>query len=162
METERTYLRPFTMNDIDNAYKWFSNLNVMKYTPSGIDKSINATKKRIIHYIEHHQEHGFSKYIISDIKNSMPIGDAGVLWLDELNSFELGFRLIQEKWNQGYGTEVASAWINEMKKHKVINIMAFAHEDNIYSCKILDKCHFTYLEKRVILGMESNLYVKDL
>ncbi len=161
MKTTRTYLRPFVPGDIKEAYQWFSNPEVMKYTPTGIDATIKTTEKRIEHYIDHQKEYGFSKYIVIDSTTREAIGDAGVLWSDELKGFELGFRLMQDIWNRGYGTEIASAWVRKMEDYRVISLLAFTHEKNTASRRVLEKCGFWWRGKQVIMGMESLVYRYD-
>src|SRR5215475_2653427 len=56
---------------------------VMRFTPSGPDTSIYQTKARLANYQEHQTEHGFSKWIVLDRHLSRPIGDSGLLVLQE-------------------------------------------------------------------------------
>jgi|SRR5215472_8995684 len=111
IETERLILRPFEVADSETAFAWFGDPVVMRFTPSGPDPSIEHTEARVGKYREHQSAHGFSKWIILERHNKLPIGDSGLLLLPEYGWIDLGFRLAQPKWGKGFATEAASAWV---------------------------------------------------
>ncbi len=96
IETRRLILRPFESGDVETAFAWFGDPIVMRFTPSGPDTSIEQTKARLANYQEHQAEHGFSRWIVLDRHLRRPIGDSGLLALQEYGWIDLGFRLGQQ------------------------------------------------------------------
>lgn len=60
IETERLILRPFEAFDAAAAFGWFGDPVVMRFTPTGPDKSIEGTEARLTLFMEHQKAHGFS------------------------------------------------------------------------------------------------------
>jgi ribosomal-protein-alanine N-acetyltransferase len=81
--TNRVTMRPFEPSDAEAAFAWFGAPVVMRFTPTGPDESLEHTEARLAKYQEHQAAHGFSKWIIMDRSSETPIGDAGLLVLDE-------------------------------------------------------------------------------
>jgi ribosomal-protein-alanine N-acetyltransferase len=52
LQTSRTILIPFSTGHATEAFTWFSDPEVMKFTPFGPDKSVDATLDRLRHYLE--------------------------------------------------------------------------------------------------------------
>jgi Acetyltransferase (GNAT) domain len=76
IDTDRMRLRPFISDDVQFAFDWFGDPLVMRFTPSGPDRSMEQTAARIANYKRHQSEHGFSKWIIIERGSGRPIGDA--------------------------------------------------------------------------------------
>src|SRR5258706_8754895 len=102
IETGRLVLRPFESGDVEAAFAWFGDPIVMRFTPNGPDTSIELTKARLGNYQEHQTEQGFSRWIVLDRHSGRPIGDSGLLALQEYGWIDLGFRLAQPYWAHGW------------------------------------------------------------
>src|SRR5215469_6986777 len=111
IQTGRLTLRPFTPEDVREAFGWFGHPVVMFYTPSGPDRDMADTAARIASYQRHQTEWGFSKWIIADHNSGRPIGDAGLLFTPDYDWVDFGYRLARPYWGQGLATEAASAWV---------------------------------------------------
>jgi RimJ/RimL family protein N-acetyltransferase len=53
LETLRLCIEPFTSDDAAAAFAWFSDPEVMRFIPTGPDRSMEETEKRLARYIEH-------------------------------------------------------------------------------------------------------------
>lgn len=53
IETPRLVMRPFEVADVEQAFLWFGDPQVMRYTPTGPDASIERTGERLARYREH-------------------------------------------------------------------------------------------------------------
>jgi len=150
IETGRLVLRPFESGDVGAAFAWFGDPIVMRFTPNGPDTSIELTKARLANYQEHQTEHGFSRWIVLDRHSGRPIGDSGLLALQEYGWIDLGFRLAQPYWGQGLATEAASAWIQAaFDDFHIDRLTAFAHPANVASIRVLAKLRF-HAERLII------------
>jgi RimJ/RimL family protein N-acetyltransferase len=159
LQTTRTVMRPFSEADVIEAFSWFGDPAVMKFTPHGPDATIESTIERIKHYLEHQSNYGCAKWIILERNSMKPIGDAGPMYFPECQSFELGYRLLPGYWNKGLATEVALAWVQlRFQIPGLMNLMAFTHPENAASIRVLEKVGFNFSHRDHLMGMESMVF----
>ena len=159
MLTNRLLLRPFESSDVEAAFEWFSDPAVMRFTPSGPDKSIDDTNARLKKYQEHQIVHGFSKWIVLDRETDRPIGDAGLLVLQDYDWIDFGYRLAQSYWGKGLATEAGPEWIRAaFDQFQIDRLTAFVHPENVASIRVLHKLGFGEDRQEAIMGMKSVLY----
>ncbi len=160
IETERTVLRPFQEGDADAAFAWFSDPEVMRFIPSGPDKTIDESRHRIARYREHEAKHGFSKRLILLRETGEPIGDAGLYYLQDGLRIELGFRLARQHWGQGYASEVARGWLAWFDAHLAGRpLFADVHPDHTRSQRVLAKLGFHRTDESIeVSGMTMLIY----
>jgi RimJ/RimL family protein N-acetyltransferase/predicted metal-dependent hydrolase len=159
IETRRLILRPFELDDVEAAFAWFCDPIVMRFTPSGPDTSIGQTKARLANYQEHQTDHGFSKWIVLDRHVGRPIGDSGLLVLQDYGWIDLGFRLAQPYWGQGLATEAAGAWVRAaFDDFHIDRLTAFVHPENVASIRVLKKLGFHAERCDTIMGTNSIVF----
>jgi RimJ/RimL family protein N-acetyltransferase len=152
-------MRPFSEEDAIEAFSWFGDPDVMKFTPHGPDATLESTIERIEHYLEHQSKYGYAKWIILERNSMKPIGDAGPMYFPECQCFELGYRLLPGYWNKGIATEVASAWVQlRFQIPGLMNLMAFTHPENLGSIRVLEKTGFKFAHQECLMGMESMVF----
>lgn len=155
-ESQRLTLRPFQSDDLEAAHSWFGDPAVMRYTPSGPDNSLDMTRARLESYSVHQSKYGFSKWIVVERKSARPIGDAGLMILDDPCWIDLGFRFAQPCWGRGFATEVGAAWVTAAFKTLGLDRLdAFVHLENGASIRVLEKLGFRQGQTRIVLGMRS-------
>lgn len=164
--TPRLDLAPFGEDDSAAACAWFRDVEVMRYTPSGADPSVEATAKRIGHYRAHQTKHGFSKWIIRERASGTVVGDAGLLVLDEGGNgaavIDLGYRLARPHWGRGYATEAAEAWVEAAFGHFGIErVMACVHPSNGASLRVARKLALRAMGPGRLQGMEAEIFSLD-
>ena len=156
MLTNRLLLRPFESSDVEAAFEWFSDPAVMRFTPSGPDKSIDDTNARLKKYQEHQIVHGFSKWIVLDRETDRPIGDAGLLVLQDYDWIDFGYRLAQSYWGKGLATEAGSEWIRAaFDQFQIDRLTAFVHPENVASIRVLHKLGFGEDRQEAIMGINQ-------
>ena len=159
IETERLILRPFEASDAGAAFGWFGDSVVMRFTPTGPDKSMEQTQARLTLFMEHQNAHGFSKWLISNRTSGIAIGDSGLLILEEYGWIDLGFRFAQPYWGKGLATEVASAWVRAaFDEIGLSRLGAFAHPENRASIRVLEKLGFKVERRGMVFGMDSIVF----
>lgn len=162
IETERLVIRPFTPSDVEEAFGWLGDPDVMSFTPAGTDKSLEITQNRIASYMKHHAIHGFSKWMMVDRITGEAVGDAGLLVLESSRNIDLGFRIASKHWGKGLATEAASAWIRTAISNLHLNqITAIAHPENHASHKVLNKVGFQVQSSGQMFGMEVINFLLD-
>src|SRR5262249_1783550 len=156
IETGRLKLRPFIAADVECSFGWFGDPLVMRFTPSGPDRSIEQTAARIANYQCHQSDHGFSKWIIIERCSDRPIGDAGLMSFPEYGWIDFGYRLAKPFWGKGPASEAASAWVQKaFGELKLDQLTAIVHPENYASIRILQKLGFLEQRRDVVLGMQS-------
>jgi ribosomal-protein-alanine N-acetyltransferase len=73
------------------------------------------------------------------------IGWCGLKYLESIQETDLGFRLHQRFWGQGFATEAAIACINfGFHELKLSEIVGRAMKENLASICVLEKCGMKY------------------
>ena len=162
IETERLILRPFEASDAEAAFEWFGDRVVMRFTPTGPDKSVEETKARLAGYVDHQKVHGFSKWLVLSRDSGIAMGDSGLLVLKEYGWVDLGFRFAQPYWDKGFATEVASACVRAaFNEFRLTRLGAFVHPENHASIRILEKLGFHAERRGMVMGMDSIVFFLD-
>src|SRR5215469_17336560 len=163
IETDRLILRPFELSDAQAAFGWFGDPVVMRFTPTGHDKSIEETKTRLVAFVDHQQAHGFSKWLVLDRDSGVAIGDSGLLVLQDYGWIDLGFRFVQQYWGRGLATETASAWVRAaFDEFRLNRLGAFVHPENVASIRVLEKVGFRQERRETVMGMDSIVFYLDV
>lgn len=142
IETERIFLRPFCIDDIERFSKICANPNVMRYIGDGRPVSRDIIADKILEWIELYQQqhYGLMALVIKE-KNEL-IGFCGLIHqtVDGENYIELGYRLDEPYWEKGIATEAAVAVrdyaFNELDIPMLISII---HHHNDASKRVAKK-----------------------
>src|SRR2546426_1088171 len=106
LETLRLCIEPFTSDDAAAAFAWFSDPEVMRFIPTGPDRFMGETKKRLARYIEHQALHGYSKWIVRERASDDHFAvSVKCLMLDVANGSSVSARRENPS-----GTLVSSSW----------------------------------------------------
>lgn len=118
-----------------------SNPNVMKYVgqkPMSETESQENLDSLIQHYNEH--ESGFLVWGIFDKKSNEFIGTGALIIEGDGKTAELGYRLREKYWRQGFGSEFSAGLINHaFLSLKLEGIFAEVDQRNVSSIHILDR-----------------------
>lgn len=157
--TKRLYLRPFRENDAQSAFQWLGDPVVMRFTPNGPDQDMRQTAARIAKYRTHQATYSYSRWILIERASSRPVGDAGLLFLDDYGWIDFGYRLAQPFWGRGLATEAGSAWVEKaFTELGLARLTAIVHPENHASMRVLAKLGFVQERQDVIRGMRCLVY----
>lgn len=135
-ETKRLVARLLKIDDKDDYFDMMGNFNVMSLIPRNVMTSYESDK-HLKGLIDNYPEK--LVWAIEEKKSANFIGLCALLKNDSQEN-ELGYRLREKYWGQGYGTEITKGLIsynfNELKFDK---ITADVNITNLKSVKILDK-----------------------
>jgi RimJ/RimL family protein N-acetyltransferase len=163
IETNRLIIRPFEASDAEAAFGWLGDPVVMRFTPTGPDKSIEETKTRLVAFMDHQHMHGFSKWLVLDRNSGVAIGDSGLLVLKDYGWIDLGFRFAKQYWGRGLATEAASAWVRAaFEEFGLKRLGAFVHPENVDSIRVLEKVGFREERRETVMGMDSIVFSLDV
>jgi [ribosomal protein S5]-alanine N-acetyltransferase len=150
IETERLYLRTFTMDDAGLVYELNADPNVTRYTHDPMASLEQAREILERNILPQYALYNHGRWAVH-LKNDMSfIGWCGLKYRPELNEIDLGYRFAKDFWGYGYATEAAFASIKYgFEKLNLPRIVGRAEPQNTGSIKVLEKCgmHYIGLEK---------------
>lgn len=166
-ETERLILREVTPGDLDGFYTLDSDPEVHRYLGN---EPVDDREKllEIIQFIrDQYIQHGIGRWAMVEKSTGLFIGWTGLKYVQEPTNhptpyYDLGYRLIQKYWGQGYATESAAASLNYgFEVLQLPEIFAAVDIHNAASNHILTKLGFTKLEPFLYETALQNWYKID-
>lgn len=147
LETQRCYLREFSINDAQSFYDLNIDPEVVKYTGDKPFGNVQEAKSFLENYNQY-QQHGFGRWAVIDKNTNEYLGWCGLKYSPDLDEVDLGFRFFRKYWNQGYGTETAKACIDfGFNTLNLSKIVGRAMEANVGSVKVLEKTGMEFVSK---------------
>jgi ribosomal-protein-alanine N-acetyltransferase len=153
IETERLILREILPTDDYDMFELDANPEVHKYLGNNPVKDIEQIRKVIQSIIQQYNENGIGRWAVIEKASGNFIGWSGLKYIREyennqINYYDVGYRLMPKYWGKGYATESAKAAIaygfNALQLDKIIGC---ANEDNKASLHALKKCGLRFVEK---------------
>lgn len=149
LKTARLTLRPFTMDDVDNVYRWCSswtNTQFLFWYPHR-DKSV--TERLVKTWIRKKRNYSWA---LDD--GTGAIGEIQVIKDLPNGGFEVGYILLEEKWHQGFMKE---ALVGVLRYLFLQNPLLFSEEEtdsrNVASRHLLESVGY------VFTGTKEGVYI---
>jgi ribosomal-protein-alanine N-acetyltransferase len=145
IETERLILRKLTSSDDEMMFLLDSNPNVHHYLGKNPIASIEESRQYIENIQIQYIQNGVGRFAVILKETDEFIGWAGLKFNtnqinNRLNFYDIGYRLLEDYWGNGYGSEAAKAWLEYgFNQLKIQKICAYAEVENKVSIKILEK-----------------------
>lgn len=146
--TERLTICHLTLEDIAAFYTMQSNPLVMQYIKPALNYEEAKTElaKFIGYYSD--QEKFYNIWAVKLSKTNQFVGICGV-YQNQQTDYEIAYRLTEEAWGYGYGSEITISLINHsLGAIKLPRLVAYVYTENIPSVKILEK-FMTFVEESV-------------
>lgn len=169
LQTPRLKLRRFTAEDAPAMFRLGSDPVVMRY----IGSPPMQTADEALVYLQSHpladyQRTGFGRLAIEWPQSGEIIGFCGLKWVDEINGFDLGYRLLPPYWGQGLAVEATIAVLADARKSSVCcplglqqnQIFGLVHPDNQGSIRVLEKLGFVY-QQDILFSLLPDLPVRQ-
>ncbi|NNE31945.1 MAG: GNAT family N-acetyltransferase [Winogradskyella sp.] len=116
IETERLILRPVKETDIDDFFELDSNPNVYVYLGRKPVTTIKQSEEMVAGILQQYKEFGIGRLAIVKKDTNDFIGWSGLKYEQNLradfNYYDIGYRLKEQFWGNGYATEAALASID--------------------------------------------------
>lgn len=158
LETERCYLREFSVEDAQSFYDLNSDPEVVKYTGDKAFENVQEAKSFLQNY-DQYKLHGYGRWAVISKETEEFLGWCGLKYMPKYDAADLGYRFFRKYWNQGYATETAKASIiygfNNLKLHKIVGR---AMKANVGSIKVLEKAEMQYVGEFDFEHHEGVLY----
>lgn len=158
LETERTYLRRFVLEDAIHFYELNKDPEVIRYT--GDPPFDNPAKARsFIEGYTCYEIDGFGRWAVILKASNEFIGFCGLRKLEETEEIDIGFRFFRKYWGKGYATETAKACLEYgFKELGLERIIGRAAHENKASIAVLKKIGMSYSHDGDCHGQHAEIY----
>ena len=151
LQTPRLTLRRFTVADTNLLLQLNSNPEVLKY----LHEPPLATEEQALHILNTiilpQYKNNLGRWAMHLITTNEFIGWCGLKYLAGADEIDLGYRLLQNFWNNGYAYEAAKHTLDYGFNHlNLKNIIGRAHIENIASLKILEKIGMQFIKEEIV------------
>jgi RimJ/RimL family protein N-acetyltransferase len=147
LETNRTYIREFTLADAEAVLAFSSNEQVTRYTgDAGLMTSLEDARQVISNiWLKEYKQYGYGRWAVVDKSNDRVIGFCGLKFLPDVGMPDIGYRFLPEYWGKGLATETAQACIKFCKEQlAVTTFFADVMEENTASVNVIKKLGLTF------------------
>jgi ribosomal-protein-alanine N-acetyltransferase len=144
LKTKRLTLRALTFSDAEAMFKMDNNPNVHTFLGKKPTQTMEETTDYIGEIRNQYIKNKIGRFAVILTETNEFIGWAGLKFVTEpenelVNFYDIGYRLQEEHWGNGYAQEAAKAWLDYgFFKLKKGTIYASAHVENRTSRRILE------------------------
>ena len=145
IESERLLLRPLEISDAVALHPLYSDAAALQHLsePEHLPTTLTDSEAWVRAKIELHERTGLSMWAVVERSTGDVIGDAGLQHLDP-DEIELAARILPDRWNRGYATEVGGALLDAGFEHlPVDHIVAITGLDNHAAKHVLERLGMT-------------------
>lgn len=166
LETTRLQLRPFSLADVDDLHRLWTEHSVRKFLWDDQIISHDTTVEVIEACIKSFAEHGFGYWTISFKDQSEKIGFCGLRHFQETGAssteVELMYGLAPEYWGNGLATEAAQEMLRYgFEQVGLERIYAGADPPNTASFRVMERIGMKFLRRTVVGELEAIYYVLE-
>lgn len=154
MESERLFFRELQMSDAARLFEIYSDKEAMKYRQSNHHETIEDSFEMLRRDAEVKTSKYEFRFGIIDKNTKQLIGS--VMYQPIYSKAILGYSLALESWGNGYATELVEWIISYLRTNNFRTIEAWVLNDNIASCKVLEKNNFRLISQTIY--PESKFY----
>jgi ribosomal-protein-alanine N-acetyltransferase len=157
IETKRTLMRKFTMDDAALLFALNGDLEVTRYTLDAVQNMEEAKQILETSILPQYALYNHGRWAVLVKPNLEFIGWCGLKRREE--EIDLGYRFIQKSWGKGYATETAYASIRYgFNSLQMKEIVGRALPDNLASLRVLEKCGMIYKGEEMVDGLLHKTY----
>ena len=148
-ETERLYLRKFTLDDIENNYLYSQEESRKKGIPNEVYADIQASKENVEFILSTYEKSDFPYVYAVVLKDTEEyIGHVSLSEIPE--GIEIGYAICEKHQGKGYATEIVKAYVAWGKKELALEkIYGVSYSDNSASRKVLKNAGFTFVKNDI-------------
>ena len=159
IETERLLIRPVTVSDAEEIYKWTSDPDVTKYMIYATHPNIEHTRQ----WLESLNINDEDSYDLGFVykETGQLIGMGGIVYRKEDDRWVIGYNLRKDHWGRGIVVEALNAIIDHVRKHREIKAIVgqFAIE-NTKSKRVMEKLGMHFLKDSEYTKLDNSATFK--
>ena len=161
LETERLLLRHLTMDDLDDLFALYSDVEVTKHIPDA-PRSYAETREELDWIIDvYYGRYGFGLWATTLKETGAFIGRSGLIpWtIEEREEVEVAYALARKYWGQGLGTEAAQAIVHYAFEHLHLpRLICLVLPENQASIQVARKIGMTFERQVEVDGVWVRLH----
>ncbi len=144
LETERLILRPLSIDDLNNVFKWTGDPRVNKYMIYPLYESPEDGREWLeaLYEDETKLDYGFVLKSTGEL-----IGSGGLYYKEDIDAWNIGYNIAYDHWHNGYTTEAISRIIeyarNKYGARAIVGTFAIGNDG---SRRVLEKLGMTFYE----------------
>ncbi len=160
LTTKRLALRPFTLDDVEAAFGFFGDPEVMRFSLNGPHNSRKTTEDFVVTNINRQARLGFSIWAVVETTSGDLIGMCGLAEFGHgVEGTELAYRLRRDRWGKGYATEAGQAAVEHAFGSLGLDrLIAAVERENTPSIHVLKKCGFAFVRDQEIAGKDALVF----
>lgn len=143
----------------EDLYSLVSNVRVQQYFPSTLTR--DETRTFYSKILKRYRDDGFCFLAVTRKDDNAFLGICGLLKqkISNRQEIEIGYRLQDKYWGNGFATESVKAFIQYAKKKKLTqSLIILSVPENLPSIKVARRCGFTFEEEVLFQGLPHHLY----
>ena len=137
LETERLILRPLSINDLQDVFKWTGDPRVNKYMIYPLYKNVDEGREWLesLYQDEKKLDYGFVLKSTGQL-----IGSGGLYYHEDIDVWSVGYNIAYDYWNNGYTPEAIKCILEyAQSKYKVRAIAGTFAIGNEGSRRVMEK-----------------------
>ena len=152
IETERLYIRPLSLTDLDGMFEMDCDPVVHKFLGNKPYTSIEQSRETIEYVMSQYRDYGIGRWAVLEKRTDDFVGWTGHKYIGgpvnkHTNYYDYGYRLTRKHWGKGYATESGKASLHYgIEQLGFKDIYAMTDINNGASRHILEKLGFRYIE----------------
>ncbi len=156
IDTDRLYLRPMTMRDVDDLFALHADPDVRRFMRAfDREEAIQRLEVDERDWVEH--GHGLFALLASD--DGRFLGRIGLKYWPQFDEAELGWVLRREEWGHGYATEAARACAEwGFREFDYPYLTAMIRAENARSIRVAERLGMTPLREDVLFDVPVVVY----
>ena len=146
LETERLYLRKYTLDDVEKNYLYSQEESRKKGIPNEVYADMQTSKENVEFILSTYEKSDFPYVYIVVLKNTDEyIGHVSLSEIPE--GIEIGYAICEKYQGNGYATEIVKAYVAWGKKELGLEkIYGVIYSDNSASKKVLENAGFAFVK----------------
>jgi RimJ/RimL family protein N-acetyltransferase len=163
-ETERTFLRPFHVADLDAMTAVFGDPEVMRFGRGPQPREwVQSWLRGCLE--DYYQKWGFGLWAVVAKDDRRVIGFCGLTRFDDVDGraeIELGYRLARAYWGRGLATEAARAARDYAFETLTLpRLVSLIDPENVRSIRVAEKAGLRFEKDITFRGKPARLYALD-
>jgi RimJ/RimL family protein N-acetyltransferase len=161
LETGRLWLSELTLDDTRFIIELLNSPGWIRFIG---DRNVK-TEEQAVSYLENgplksYLENGYGLYLVEKKEDQQAIGMCGLLKRETLEHPDIGFALLPDFQEKGYGFEIAQATLRYATDTlRIPKVCAITLPDNIKSIRLLEKIGLRFIQPFCSPGSEDELHL---
>lgn len=159
LETNRFYLRELNTDDAENFYLLNEDKEVVKYTGDVPFTNVIEARNFLENY-DQYKKFGIGRWAIIEKKTNTFMGWCGLKYTEDVDEYDIGFRIFKKYWYIGIATETSKACLKYgLEILGIKEIVGRVMNENLASIRVSENIGMKYLKKIDFDGEEGKIFV---